>query len=162
MKTSPVTPADLEASVLSVPPLARNADLSINLEEYQRPALHLDSGGVITLMYGGNANFYNIGAADFGETLERLIEVAPKLAWVIPSLGPDYGKAMEQAAIAASIDARRPLAAITLPSKTAAEKRPSRRPMVRRFLACLPPTEAKCDSHLAHPFRARIRTRRDY
>ncbi len=32
MKTTPVTPADLASSVLAVPPLARNTDLTLNKE----------------------------------------------------------------------------------------------------------------------------------
>ena len=37
MKTTPVTPADLAASVLSVPPLARNANFAIDKAENVKP-----------------------------------------------------------------------------------------------------------------------------
>ena len=61
MKTSAVSPADLARSVLAVPPLARNGDLTLNRAANAALIRHLEAGGVSTLMYGGNANFYNIG-----------------------------------------------------------------------------------------------------
>ena len=64
MKTTPVTPEDLSASVLAVPPMARNADWSLNIAGNKAMIQHLEAGGVRTLMYGGNANFYNIGVRD--------------------------------------------------------------------------------------------------
>ncbi len=104
MKTTPVTRADLERSVIAVPPLARNADLSLNREENRKLVRHLEQGGVSTLLYGGNANLYNIGVSDFAELLGLLAEITAPDTWVIPSLGPDYGKAMDQAAILRETD----------------------------------------------------------
>ncbi|HEX2655149.1 MAG TPA: dihydrodipicolinate synthase family protein [Xanthobacteraceae bacterium] len=96
MKTNPVTKADIEASVLSVPPLARRADGAIDVNENRRLLAHLRSGGVRTFMYGGNANLYNMAPSEFG----RLIEMLPTLAvdgdWFIPSVGSDFGKALDQ------------------------------------------------------------------
>ena len=60
MKTSPVTEADLRASILSVPPLSRKADFTIDRDQNARLLAHLRSGGVSTFMYGGNANLYNM------------------------------------------------------------------------------------------------------
>ena len=65
MKTSPVTSADLSASVLAVPPMARHQDGLLNIAGNQAMVDHLEAGGVRTLMYGGNANFYNIGVCDY-------------------------------------------------------------------------------------------------
>jgi len=96
MKTSPVTPDDLAASVLAVPPLARNADLSLNVAANKALIRHLEAGGVRTLMYGGNANFYNIGVRDYHKVLEMLENLAGEDSWVIPSIGPDFGKAIDQ------------------------------------------------------------------
>ncbi len=96
MKTTPVTPADLRASVIAVPPMPRNADLSPNFEANRALLSHLRAGGVTTYMYGGNANFYNVGVAEFGRVVDG---VAPLLAandWLIPAVGPDFGKAAEQ------------------------------------------------------------------
>jgi dihydrodipicolinate synthase/N-acetylneuraminate lyase len=99
MKTNPVTPADLAASVLAVPPLARHADLSLNPAANQALIRHLEAGGVRTLMYGGNANFYNIAVSEYAVLLDMLQSQAGADTWIIPSIGPDYGKAQDQIAI---------------------------------------------------------------
>lgn len=79
MKTTAVTKNDLEASVLAVPPLARNKDFSLNVEENRKLVRYLEGGGVTTLMYGGNANFYNLGVFDYAETVEALADIADKI-----------------------------------------------------------------------------------
>jgi dihydrodipicolinate synthase/N-acetylneuraminate lyase len=99
MKTTPVTPTDLAASVLAVPPLARHLDLSLNPDANQALIHHLEAGGVRTLMYGGNANFYNIATSEYAALLDMLAVQAGADTWVIPSIGPDYGKALDQIAI---------------------------------------------------------------
>jgi dihydrodipicolinate synthase/N-acetylneuraminate lyase len=99
MKSSPVTPADLSASVLAVPPLARHADLSLNVDANRALIRHLEAGGVRTLMYGGNANFYHLPTSEYAATLDFVAEAAGRDTWVIPSAGADYGKLMDQAAI---------------------------------------------------------------
>ena len=96
MKTTPVTPDDLAASVLAVPPMARNNDWSLNIAANKKMIRHLEAGGVRTLMYGGNANFYNIGVRDYHKVLEMLETLAGEDSWVIPSIGPDFGKAIDQ------------------------------------------------------------------
>lgn len=99
MKTTSVETADLAASVLAVPPLARDRDLRPSPAENRRLIAHLRTGGVRTLMYGGNANFYNIAVSEYRKVLDMLAELAAGDAWVIPSAGPDYGRMMDQAAI---------------------------------------------------------------
>lgn len=99
MKTSPATPADLSASVIAVPPLARRADLSIQPEANRALIRHLESGGVRTLMYGGNANFYHLPTSEYAATLDFIASAAGADTWVIPSAGADYGKLVDQAAI---------------------------------------------------------------
>ena len=99
MKTTPVTPADLSASVLAVPPLARRANLTLNPEANRALIRHLQDGGVRTLMYGGNANFYHLPTSEYAATLDFLAEAAGPDTWVIPSAGADYGKLIDQAAI---------------------------------------------------------------
>jgi dihydrodipicolinate synthase/N-acetylneuraminate lyase len=99
LKTTPVTPADLSASVLAVPPLARRADLTLNPESNRALIKHLETGGVRTLMYGGNANFYHLPTSEYAATLDFIAEAAGKDTWVIPSAGADYGKLVDQAAI---------------------------------------------------------------
>ena len=68
MKTGSITAADLARSVLSVPPLARRADLTLDPDANRALIRHLEAGGVSTLMYGGNANFYNIGLYEYGRS----------------------------------------------------------------------------------------------
>ena len=99
MKTTPVQPAVLSASVLAVPPLARHADLRLNPEANRALIRHLEGGGVTTLMYGGNANFYHLPLSEYAATLDFLEEAAAPGSWVIPSAGADYGKLLDQAAI---------------------------------------------------------------
>jgi dihydrodipicolinate synthase/N-acetylneuraminate lyase len=102
MKTSPVTALDLGRSVISVPPLARRPDLSLDEKENARLLAHMRSGGVSTFMYGGNANLYHMGVSEYAPFLELLQRIARDGDWMIPSLGGDYGKAMDQVAVARS------------------------------------------------------------
>jgi dihydrodipicolinate synthase/N-acetylneuraminate lyase len=99
MKTSPVTPADLAASVIAVPPLARHRDFTLNNAANLEMIRYLEDGGVSTLLYGGNANLYNTSVGEYPELLDMLEEAAADETWVIPSVGPDYGKLEDQAAI---------------------------------------------------------------
>jgi len=99
MKTTPVTKEDLLRSVIAVPPMARHADFTLNKDANRALIRHLESGGVRSLMYGGNANFYHIPLSEYAATLDFLAEAAGSDTWVLPSIGPDYGKAIDQAAI---------------------------------------------------------------
>jgi dihydrodipicolinate synthase/N-acetylneuraminate lyase len=99
VKTTAVTPADLSASVLAVPPVARGADFALNPDANRALIRHLEDGGVRTLMYGGNANFYHLPTSEYAATVDFLAETAGAGTWVIPSAGADYGKLMDQAAI---------------------------------------------------------------
>ena len=102
MKTDAVTAADLTRSVISVPPLARRADLALEDAENGKLLAHMRAGGVSTFMYGGNANLYHMGVSEYGPLLELLQRLAKADDWMIPSVGGDYGKAMDQVAIAKS------------------------------------------------------------
>lgn len=105
MKTTPVTPADLRSSVIAVPPLCRNADLSLSREENEKLIRHMYAGGIRTLLYGGNANLYNIAVSEFDALLGMLRDLAPQDdLWMVPSIGPMYGTAMDQAAILKNYD----------------------------------------------------------
>ncbi|MCW3155017.1 dihydrodipicolinate synthase family protein [Achromobacter spanius] len=99
MKTSPVTAQDLQRSVIAVPPLARHADLSLNEAANKALLGHLEAGGVRNVMYGGNANFYNVGVSEYARIVDMLAGLAGSDTWILPSVGPDYGKMMDQAAI---------------------------------------------------------------
>ena len=72
MKTSAATAPDLARSVIAVPPLARLPNLELNPGANRALIRHLDEGGVTTLMYGGNANFYNVGLYEYAAILDFL------------------------------------------------------------------------------------------
>lgn len=97
MKTDPMTPETLSRSVIAVPPLARNADLSLNRDENVKLVNYLETGGVTTLLYGGNANLYHVAVGEFAELLTMLAEVAAPHVTCIPSVGPSFGIMMDQA-----------------------------------------------------------------
>ena len=99
MQTTPITVDDLRSSVVAVPPLARNADLSINHAANAALIRHMEAGGVRTLLYGGNANLYNIAVSEFGQLLEFLSATAAANTIVVPSVGPFYGSIIDQADI---------------------------------------------------------------
>jgi dihydrodipicolinate synthase/N-acetylneuraminate lyase len=99
MKTDAVSFADLAGSVLAVPPLARNADFTVNAAANAALIRHIEAGGVTTLLYGGNANFYNIGLYEYAALLDQLAQLAAPRTWVIPSVGPEYGRLIDQSAV---------------------------------------------------------------
>lgn len=94
-----IGPEKLRASVLSVPPLARAGDLSLAPAANRALCDHLRAGGVTTFLWGGNANLYNMGVSEFGPFLAMLEAIAAPGDWHIPSIGPDFGKALDQAEI---------------------------------------------------------------
>lgn len=96
MKVTDIQYADLAGSVISVPPLAWSSDNGMAREANAVLIRHLEAGGVRTIMYGGNANFYNIAISAYAKTLETLIELVSEDTWIIPSYGPDFGRAIDQ------------------------------------------------------------------
>lgn len=96
MKTSPVAFDDLTRSVIAVPPLALDNDHVLNKPANLRLINHLQQAGVQTLMYGGNANFYNHPISTYAETLRFLADSVAPDCWVIPAVGPDYGRMVDQ------------------------------------------------------------------
>lgn len=99
MNTKPITSVTLASSVISVPPLARNADGSFNREENRKLIRHLEGGGVSTLLYGGNAILAHVSISEYAEMLTLLSELAAEQTLVIPSVGPGFGMMMDQAKI---------------------------------------------------------------
>ena len=97
MKTNSISPEDLRG-VFAVPPLARRRDASRSLDLAQNDLIvrHIVSGGITRLIYGGNAFLYHITLAEYEELLEWLAGLSDQL-WIIPSIGPSYGRAMDQA-----------------------------------------------------------------
>src|SRR5437016_1770257 len=89
----------LGESVLAVPPLARAADFSLAEEPNKRLIRHIEGGGVSTLLYGGNANFYHIALGEYDQVLSFLEEHAAGETLVIPSVAPTFGTMMDHAKI---------------------------------------------------------------
>ena len=94
-----VTPAQFRNSVVAVPPLALTPDFDINPAANAAQIRHLETGGVTTLLYGGNANVQNWPVSRFSAWLDVLEDAADNGSWLIPSVGPDYGKLVDEAAI---------------------------------------------------------------
>lgn len=99
MFTDRITPELIASSVIAVPPLARNADLVVDRDENTKLIRHIEAGGVRTLLYGGNANFYNVPLGEYDELLGFLAAAARDETWVVPSAGPAFGTMMDQAAV---------------------------------------------------------------
>ena len=84
MNTAEITSETLASSVISVPPLARNEDCSLNPAENQKIIHHLEAGGVSTLLYGGNAILYHVALSKYAELLQMLADSAGDNSLVIP------------------------------------------------------------------------------
>ena len=95
--TSPISTTDL-AAVFAVPPLPRRRDArrTLDLDAAERVAQHIESGGITRYLYGGNAFLYHITADEFDVLLGWLASF-PASRWAIPSLGPSFGRALDQA-----------------------------------------------------------------
>jgi dihydrodipicolinate synthase/N-acetylneuraminate lyase len=91
-----VTPHDL-VGVFSVPPLPRaiGPGRPLDLDEAERVARHIAEGGVSRFLYGGNAFLYHVSLAEFEQVLDWLAGF-PGDRWAIPSLGPSFGRAVDQ------------------------------------------------------------------
>jgi dihydrodipicolinate synthase/N-acetylneuraminate lyase len=94
-----LTSERLSSSVLAVPPLCRNADFTLNEPENAKVIRHIESGGIRTLLYGGNANFYHIATSEFDVLFDMLARLAGADTLVIPSVAPTFGTMMDQAKI---------------------------------------------------------------
>ena len=99
MDTRTITPARLSESVIAVPPLARNAGLTIDRAENERLVRYIEAGGVNTLLYGGNAVLYHTRLSEYALLLQTLTEIAGKDTLIVPSVGPSFGMMMDQAQI---------------------------------------------------------------
>jgi dihydrodipicolinate synthase/N-acetylneuraminate lyase len=95
--TSAITIDDLDG-VYAVPPLPRKTDArrSLDFAAAEAVAAHVQSGGITRYLYGGNAFLYHITLAEYEALLDWLSGfAAPR--WAIPSIGPSFGRAMDQA-----------------------------------------------------------------
>jgi dihydrodipicolinate synthase/N-acetylneuraminate lyase len=97
MKNSTVSTEDLRG-VFAVPPLARRDDAARSLAFEQNDLIvrHIKNGGITRLIYGGNAFIYHVTLAEYEEMAQWLSGLDDEL-WIIPSIGPSFGRAMDQA-----------------------------------------------------------------
>jgi dihydrodipicolinate synthase/N-acetylneuraminate lyase len=91
------TPEDT-GGVFPVPPLARrnDANRSIDFAENDRIVAHIARSGITRLIYGGNAFLYHVTLAEYEQMLGWLSGLPDPLL-AIPSAGPSFGRAMDQA-----------------------------------------------------------------
>ena len=104
MRTTAVLTEDLRG-VFAVPPLARRADTTRSLDFEQNDLIvrHIQSGGITRLIYGGNAFIYHVTLPEYEEMLGWLNGLDDGL-WIIPSIGPSFGRAMDQAPVLRKFD----------------------------------------------------------
>jgi dihydrodipicolinate synthase/N-acetylneuraminate lyase len=97
MPDDSITLQDLRG-VFAVPPLPRKRDAnrSLDLDAAERVARHIAAGGVSRYLYGGNAFLYHMSLADYA-TLVDWLSGFPAARWAIPSVGPSFGRALDQA-----------------------------------------------------------------
>jgi dihydrodipicolinate synthase/N-acetylneuraminate lyase len=84
--------------VFPVPPLCRNNDSrrTINFAETGKIARHIAAGGIRNFLYGGNAFLYHLTLAEFDALLGWSNGMDADYL-MIPSAGPSFGRAMDQA-----------------------------------------------------------------
>lgn len=99
MNTQPISPEQLAASVIAVPPLARDSDYGWSQVENARIIRALEAGGVSTLLYGGNAALAHVALSEYAALLDMLVGTVSRQTFVIPSVGPHFGMMMDQASI---------------------------------------------------------------
>jgi dihydrodipicolinate synthase/N-acetylneuraminate lyase len=94
---SGMTLADLNG-VYAVPPLPRHTDgkRRLNIDAAEAIAKHVEAGGITRYLYGGNAFLYHITLDEY-ETLLGWLAGFAAPRWAIPSVGPSFGRAIDQA-----------------------------------------------------------------
>ena len=86
--------------LFAVPPLPRRAtaDRAIDFDAAEQVAGHIEAGGITRLLYGGNAFLYHASLGEF-EQLAGWLGGMPPSRVPIPSIGPSFGHALEQARV---------------------------------------------------------------
>jgi dihydrodipicolinate synthase/N-acetylneuraminate lyase len=97
MPGGPITVQDL-AGVFAVPPLPRRSDgrRSLNFDAAECVARHIEAGGITRYLYGGNAFLYHVTLDEYEALLDWLAGFRDP-RWPIPSVGPSFGRAIDQA-----------------------------------------------------------------
>ena len=97
MSTESISLQDL-AGVFAVPPLPRHTGQrrTIDFDAAEAVAHHIQDGGITRYLYGGNAFLYHITLDEY-ETLLGWLDGFDPSRWPIPSVGPSFGRAIDQA-----------------------------------------------------------------
>ena len=97
MTSASISLRDL-AAVFAVPPLPRHPDprRTLNFDAAEAVARHIEEGGITRFLYGGNAFLYHVTLAEYESLLDWLVGFG-RTRWAIPSIGPSFGRAMDQA-----------------------------------------------------------------
>ncbi|MBM3798215.1 MAG: dihydrodipicolinate synthase family protein [Acidobacteria bacterium] len=98
MRTRALSTADF-GGVFPVPPLCRRADGArrpVDFKETEKIARHIAAGGIRNFLYGGNAFLYHVTLAEFDALLAWCNSMDDDFL-MIPSAGPSFGRAMDQA-----------------------------------------------------------------
>jgi dihydrodipicolinate synthase/N-acetylneuraminate lyase len=82
--------------VLPVPPLCRDNQGRLDFDESDKVVRHIAAGGIRTFLYGGNAFLYHLTLAEY-DALVYWLRSFNDSYWAIPSAGPSYGRALDQA-----------------------------------------------------------------
>ena len=83
--------------VFAVPPLPRKRDANrtLDFDAAECVARHIEAGGISRYLYGGNAFLYHITLDEY-EALLGWLRRFPESRWAIPSVGPSFGRAIDQ------------------------------------------------------------------
>ncbi len=86
------------AGVYAVPPLPRRSGgrRTIDFDAAEAVATHIQDGAITRYLYGGNAFLYHITLDEY-ETLLGWLDGFDGSRWPIPSVGPSFGRAIDQA-----------------------------------------------------------------
>lgn len=97
VSSSRFQPGELNG-VFAVPPLPRRADArrTLDLDAAERIAAHIEAGGITRFLYGGNAFLYHSTLGEF-EMLAGWLASFAATRRAIPSIGPSFGRALDQA-----------------------------------------------------------------
>jgi hypothetical protein len=127
-------PSENLRGVFAVPPLARKSDgkRTIDFDRNSLIVRHILNGRITRLLYGGNAFLYHVTLEEYEELLGWFNDLADNV-WVIPSIGPGFGRAIlsvamgEVSALCMRRTSHRPSKAVTLIFFTPGQRRLSRR-----------------------------------
>ena len=96
--TRPPLTLDDVWGVYSVPPLPRKNDgqRTLDFDAAEQLAAHIHGGGITKFLYGGNAFLYHVTLSEF-EALVDWLNGFGADRMPIPSIGPSFGRAIDQA-----------------------------------------------------------------